>query len=321
MPGMRYRLVWWWCLTLIGPAVEARDLKLATWNLEWLMEPKELRRLRPTCVPSNQLPRGPARTLPCDVANSKERSRADFAALARYARQLNADVVALQEVDGPVVARRLFAAHDFCFSTRQHVQNLGFAIRKGLKYRCESDLRDLSLGDTVRRGVELTIWPGEPNELRLLAVHLKSGCGRRPLDGGKTECTVLARQAPILETWIDEQAAASRPFAVLGDFNRDLTRDPGPARSETGTLRSLWAEIDDADPPAADLTLAASYGEFRNCSVAQNFSGYIDHIALSRDLNARVVPESFGRITYETQDAVLRRLSDHCPVAISLRFD
>jgi endonuclease/exonuclease/phosphatase family metal-dependent hydrolase len=318
---MSNRTVWWLLLTLLGPVADARDLKLATWNLEWLMEPRELRRLRLSCVPNNELPRGPGRTLPCDVANSKERSRADFSALARYARQLNADVVALQEVDGPVVARRLFADHNFCFSTRQHVQNLGFAIRRGLKYRCENDLRALSLGDTVRRGALLTLWPGEPNELRLLAVHLKSGCGRRPLDTGKTECAVLARQVPILETWIDAQAAAGLPFAVLGDFNRDLTRDPGPARTEAGALRSLWAEIDDADPPAADLTLAANYGAFRNCSVAQNFSGFIDHIVLSRDLKPLVVPGSFGRITYETQDAVLRRLSDHCPVAISLRFD
>lgn len=318
---MRYQTVWWLSLLLLGDVAEARELKLATWNLEWLMEPQELRRLRPSCVPNNQLPRGPGRTLPCDVANNLERSRSDFAALARYARQLDADVIALQEVDGPVVARRLFANHDFCFSARRHVQNLGFAIRKGLSHRCQPDLKALSLGDTVRRGVELAIWPGKPQELRLLAVHLKSGCGRRPLDSGKTECGVLAKQAPILETWIDTQAAAGRGFAILGDFNRDLTRDPGPARSATGVLQSLWAEIDDGDPPGADLELAASYGPFRNCSVAQSFSGFIDHIVLSQNLNARVVPGSFGRVTYENQEAVLRRLSDHCPVAISLRFE
>ncbi|MCS6947961.1 MAG: endonuclease/exonuclease/phosphatase family protein [Steroidobacteraceae bacterium] len=311
------------CTVATAPPAPATDtLKLATWNLEWLIDPSELRRLERRCIRTGApQPRGGGRFIPCDVAERFERSQADFAALARYASRLNADVVALQEVDGPQVARRLFPAHRFCFSGRRHVQNLGFAIRRSLAFRCDPDVVALSLGDRLRRGVQMTLFPGSPRELTLLTVHLKSGCARRDLDSGSEECELLADQALALEEWIDRQAGAGRRFAVLGDFNRELERDRGPARAADGRLRSLWSEIDDGDPPGADLTLAASFGRFRNCSMAQNFSGYIDHIVLGDLLAARVVPGSFERLTYSTEDALRRRLSDHCPVAIRVRLD
>ena len=318
---MRYLFVVTGLCVAFASVAAARDLKIATWNLEWLMEPRVLRSLRASCVPNAALPRGPGRVIPCDVANSKERSNRDFAALARYARRLDADVVAIQEVDGPIPARRLFAAYQFCFSSRSHVQNLGFAVRAGLPFRCDSDVVPLSLGDSVRRGVQLTIWPGGANEMHLLAVHLKSGCGRNTLDSGKKECSTLAQQAPVLEQWIDVQAAAGRRFAVLGDFNRDLTWDTGPAHNAEGKISSLWNDINDGDPPQARLTLAAQLGAFRNCSLTQNFPGFIDQIILGPALAARVVPGSMSRVTYENADVVARRLSDHCPVAITLRLD
>src|ERR1044072_8925944 len=101
------------------------------------------------------------------------------------------------------------------------------------------------MNDAGRRGVERRLFPGPTRELRLLSVHLKSGCARDALDANKPSCMELARQIPALESWIDEQAREKRPFAVLGDFNRDLRREPAGS--------SLWAQIDDPDPPGADL--------------------------------------------------------------------
>ncbi|GMV00596.1 MAG: hypothetical protein AMXMBFR52_02520 [Burkholderiales bacterium] len=295
------------------------ELKLATWNLEWLISPQSLQALRTNCTPQGVRPPANARTIPCDVAAKLTRGRADFDALARYARLLDADVVALQEVDGPDAARLVFPGYRFCFTGRRHVQNNGFAIRRGIAYRCGRDFRPLSLGDSVRRGAELVLYPGEPRELRLLSVHLKSGCGNRLLDDRRKECTALARQVTFLEEWIDGEAAAGRAFAVLGDFNRDLLRDQGEARSESGRLLRLWPEIDDGEPPEADLSNAAEGQRFVNCAMNQAFPGYIDHIVLSRTLAAGVVPGSFERVVYRTQDAVARKLSDHCPVALRVR--
>jgi endonuclease/exonuclease/phosphatase family metal-dependent hydrolase len=307
--------------SLSAPGViAAAVVEIATWNLEWLIAPDDFRRLARSCVADGGRIRGNQRAIPCDVAARLERSRADFAALARYAALLASDVVALQEVDGPEAARLVFPGHRFCFTARRHVQNVGFAIRPGIPYRCGRDLTRLSLDDTVRRGAELVLFPGDPREVRLLNVHLKSGCARQPLDGGKRECAALARQAVVLEGWIDAEARAGRRFVVLGDFNRDLLRDTGPPRGEDGRLRHLWTELDDADPPEADLTLAADGQRFVNCAANQAHRGYIDHIALSRSLAAAVVPGSFERVTFRTEDALRLRLSDHCPVAVRIRL-
>lgn len=300
-------------------AAAGGELKLATWNLEWLISPESLQALRTSCTPQGTRPPANARTIPCDVAAKLTRGRADFDTLARYARLLDADVVALQEVDGPDAARLVFPGYRFCFTGRRHVQNNGFAIRRGIPYRCGRDFRPLSLGDSVRRGAELVLYPGEPRELRLLSVHLKSGCGNRLLDDRRKECAALARQVTFLEEWIDGEAAAGRVFAVLGDFNRDLLRDQGEARSASGRLLRLWPEIDDGEPPEADLANAAEGQRFVNCAMNQAFPGYIDHIVLSRTLAAGVVPGSFERVVYRTQDAVARKLSDHCPVALRVR--
>jgi endonuclease/exonuclease/phosphatase family metal-dependent hydrolase len=287
------------------------ELKIATWNLEWFMTPETLRALAPACTPADAPRDGARRSIPCDVAHELQRSREDINVMRRHARTLDADVVALQEVDGPEAARLVFPDHDFCFSGRLAVQNNGFAIRRGLPFSCAPDVLDLSMNDDVRRGVEARIFPGTPQEMRLLSVHLKSGCSRDPLDSARSGCAELARQVPALERWIDARAAERKPFAVLGDFNRDLRREPAGA--------SLWAEIDDAIPPAADLVNTAEGEAFQNCMPSQTFSGFIDYIVLGRQMAQGFVPGSFGRALFRPKDALRRTLSDHCPVFIRLR--
>jgi len=294
-----------------APASPPQELKLATWNLEWFMKPETLRALTPACMPADAPRDGARRAVPCEVAHELARSGEDIAALRRHARALDADVIALQEVDGPEAARLIFPDHEFCFSGRVAVQNNGFAIRRGVPFACGPELRDISLNDDVRRGVEVRLFPATAQELRLLSVHLKSGCSRDPLDSDRRGCAELARQIPVLEGWIDLQAREGKSFAVLGDFNRDLRREDPE--------NSLWAAIDDADPPEADLVNTAAGQEFQNCSPAQTFSGYIDYIVLGRRMARGLVPDSFGRALYRPRDAIRRKLSDHCPVFIRLR--
>lgn len=291
-------------------------LKLASWNLEWLIAPSVFKRLKGNCAPEGTPVGGNTRRLPCDVVYRFERSSRDFAVLARYARMLDADVIALQEVDGVAAARLVFPGYDFCFTGRRHVQNNGFAVRAGIPHRCAPDVPGLSLDDSLRRGAQIVLFPGEERELRLLSVHLKAGCSRETLDTPRKACRELTRQVPALEHWIDTQAAAHRSFAVLGDFNRDLLHEGPQARSERGRLRYLWPEIADGQPAGAVLVNAAAGRRFRNCFPGQAYASYIDHIVLSRRLGAAVVPGSFERVTYSAADTRHAKLSDHCPVAI-----
>ncbi|MEY3713402.1 MAG: hypothetical protein RL321_1022 [Pseudomonadota bacterium] len=293
------------------------NLRMATWNLEWLIAPREFRELAASCLPRNASPGNRDRYIPCNVADELQRSEADFRALRRVAEELDADVIALQEVDGPAAARKVFPKHQFCFTKRPGVQNNGFAIRRGIPFRCEADVESLSLGGRVRSGAHLVLYPNDPREMHLLSVHLKAGCPRRPLDDSRRDCVTLAKQVPLLEAWIDEQAAANRRFAILGDFNHDFSTR-GPARTEDGTLRNFWAEIDDGEPAGAKLVNVSSGERFVNCSAAQNYGSYIDHVVLGEKLASERVPGSFIRTTFNEGDALKRKLSDHCPVGIEV---
>jgi len=295
-------------------------LRIATWNLEWLIAPEAFLGLARTCVPRDGSPGARERYIPCNVAMEPERSALDLRVLERYVDRLDADIVALQEVDGIAAARRVFRNHDFCFTQRAGVQNTGFAISKGVPYRCGPDLLALSLDDRVRRGAELIVYPGEKREFRLLSLHLKSGCARRTLDDPRRDCQTLARQIPELERWIDEQAAAGRPFGLLGDFNHDLLAGEGPARNAQGQIRNLWAEINDGDPKGLELINVAAGQPFVNCAPDQNYRSYIDHTVLDARLAEWRVAGSFVRLTYEARDALQRKLPDHCPVGVDLRI-
>jgi endonuclease/exonuclease/phosphatase family metal-dependent hydrolase len=305
--------------TTLASAHESQNpptLKLATWTLEWLIAPANFKPLKNTCAPRGAPAFASERRLPCDVAQRLERSSRDFASLARYARELNADVIALQEVDGVDAARLVFPGYEFCFSGSHHLQNTGFAVRAGLPKRCGPDFTALSLDDTIRRGAELVLFPGEPRELHLLSVHLKSGCSERPLDSGEKACGTLARQIPILQSWVESQARADHRFAVLGDFNRALLGEHGPARSATGQPLRVWGET--GGPPEARLRNVAEGQTFRNCVPGQAHSAFIDHIVLGGTLTAALVPGSFERVTFSAADARHSHLSDHCPVAIRI---
>ncbi len=272
-----------------GPTKAAEPLRIATWNLEHLAQD--------------------------GAQGCRPRSEADYALLRSYADRLNADVVAFQEVESLSAAARVFdpAKYQLVIEARPAGdrfpcrglegrsltrQAVGFAIRKGIAFERAGDLTDLQLGDpNLRSGVDVTIRAPGRAPLRLLAVHLKSGCA----SGDRAEaCATLMRQVPILEAWIDARAKEATRFAVLGDFNRRLAR--------SGDV--IWAEIDDADPANADLSLAEG-GAGPKCD--PRFSEFIDHVVLdaraSRDL------AGFEELTYASDE----RPSDHCPVFATLK--
>jgi 5'-nucleotidase (lipoprotein e(P4) family) len=297
-------------------------LRLATWNIEFLVEPATYRALAPVCTTEGSRLPGAERGLPCGVAARLGRSSEDIAALRRYAAELDADVVALQEVDGPTAAAQVFPGYEFCFSTRSHVQKNGFAIRAGLPFRCEAEYWPLALpDDSSRRGVVVTLFPDSRDEMTLMSVHLKSGCGTAPLDSTeRPACAVLARQVEPLEQWIDAQAAAGRRFAVLGDFNRRFRLERGPARNAEGVLQQFWPEINDGEPRGAALTDVTRGQPFIGCRPDDSYVEYIDTVLLGESLARDRFKGSFVRLPFSAQDASERKLSDHCPVGVDLRW-
>ena len=215
----------------------------------------------------------------------------------------------------------MFPGYDYCFSTRAHTQKNGFAIRRGLPFRCEPEYEALSIGNAVRRGVVATFFPGTRNEFTLMSVHLKSGCPAGPLTAEGRNCDLLSKQVAPLEAWIDGEANAGKRFGLLGDFNRRFSLENGPARDAQGRQLNVYAEIADGEPAAARLTDVTARRKFIPCTTDSEYREYIDTILLGRDLAKSALKNSFVRVVFNDADAKSRWLSDHCPVGIELRLE
>ena len=299
---------------------DEKRVRIASWNVEYLVTPATHLALRGTCAEQGGMVGGDDRTLPCAITKHELRTPGDYASLRNYAAQIKGDIVALQEVDGPDAAAQVFPGYDFCFSTRAHMQKNGFAIRRGLPFRCEPEYEPLSVGNAVRRGVVATFFPGTPNEFRLMSVHLKSGCPAGPLTAPGRNCELLSKQVAPLEAWIEGEANAGHRFGLLGDFNRRLTLEKGPAKDAEGRQLNLMAEINDGVPAASKLTNITGAQKFTPCTTDSEYKEFIDNILLGRDLAKSVVKKSFTRVVFNDQDAKTHWLSDHCPVGIDLQI-
>lgn len=281
-----------------GHPDQPATLKIATWNLEWLVAPATARAARIACRDGTRAP------LPCDVARRLARDSADLAHLAAIARRLDADVIAFQEVESEAIARRVFRGYRICIAPGNGVQHVGFAVRAALGARCEPPLEALAAGGRGRVGQPLTLHPPGAPAIELLAVHLKSGCAREPLDSATAACRLLAEQARALGDWITPRAQAGSAFMVLGDLNRGGLPDADD---------DFWSLLQ----PAA-FEAAATQLPFHNCVFGAPYTDFIDHILVARPLLARLHPPGFQQLRFSAAEASRFRLPDHCPVSVSL---
>lgn len=273
-------------------------LHIATWNLQWLVDPDTAREARVACRAGRRA------ALPCDVARDLARDSADLARLAHYTRRLDADVIAIQEVENIAIARRVLPGYTFCLSEGPGVQQVGFAVRQGLAHECGPPLEQLSAGGRGRPGVTLTLRPPGMPAIEVLSVHLKSGCARDPLHSGSAACVLLARQAEALGHWIATRVAQGAAFIVAGDLNRG-----GLPTHDDDFWRVLGPE---------HFVAAAQHLPFSNCAFGDPYTDFIDHVLVSHALVPQLAAPAFGRLVFRTSDAARYRLSDHCPVSVSL---
>lgn len=276
-----------------GAGTPAR-LTVASWNLEHLAER--------------------------DGEGCRPRQEADYAALRGHADALGADVIAFQEVESRAAAERVFTPDKYevviegrassgaqggCYGMpgqRLRPQKVGFAIRRGVPFTRNPDFTALGLGnDNLRTGVDISIGASAP--LRMLAVHLKSGCnsGRAPTD---RDCDTLFAQVPVLERWIDGRGQEGAPALVLGDFNRRLA-----SRNDL-----VFTDLDDGEPAASDLSLASGTA---GATCKSKYREFIDFVVLNEPVAGQMVAGSFQEYTYDLPEE--QHPSDHCPVSVSLR--
>lgn len=290
---MYYRLA---CLFVVGffffniVALKANAntlLRISTWNLDWLIDGN---------TPSNRLP-----------LDRPYRSLQDYQALAVYAARLKSDIVAAQEVGSVAVLTRLFptTTYQILLSNDTIPQHTALIARKQFILHRNPDLVALSIGSentpTLRNGLDVTVtFPNIPDKkLRILIVHLKTGCWDNSPWKHRYSCPVLYRQFAILKRWIKARIKENAAFAIIGDFNRRLTpEDP---------LFLALSKITPLDLTTANRSSPCRGGEY-----------FIDHIILGGAAITWEKPNSLRVMRIPQHNG--ETLSDHCPVSITLNI-
>ncbi len=258
------------------------------------------------------------------------RTERDYSILASYRKQLNADIIALQEMGSPQAAARIFPEDEYTiiFSSRYN-EPVGagrtkgdiytaLAIRKPIKVIKREDLKTLQSEVErdgpkrwTRRGVGALL-EVDGKKFWALAVHLKSGCHKQSLNKPKdTSCKILSSQRIPLEKWTDRRFNEGIPFMILGDFNRVFDKHEPDDH--------LWNYMDDGDPAGLELK-RLPYKKRTGCPGNEGRHP-IDFLVFDKRAWKFVKKTSFREIRYSPAHAALgERLSDHCPISVRLTW-
>ncbi|XAO72083.1 MAG: endonuclease/exonuclease/phosphatase family protein [Acetobacteraceae bacterium] len=232
-----------------------------------------------------------------------DRGPEDYRHIAITLEKLAPDIIALQEVNGANVLTGLFrdGAYQFFMTPTPIAQRVVVAVRQGYDVALNPALMALNVGPKghhpLREGLDLTMTIGKQH-LRILALHLKTGCWEQPLNQRRHACPLLYRQLSIIADWVAVRQSEGVPFVLIGDFNRRFTyQDPA--------FKLLSRD--------AKLTLATE-GLASPCHGGEYF---IDHIILDASGRTEFSSHSLHVMT-SAQKFDSGVTSDHCPVSVDI---
>ncbi|MBQ4833609.1 endonuclease/exonuclease/phosphatase family protein [Pseudoalteromonas sp. MMG010] len=271
----------------------ATPLKVATWNIEHLAFPID--------------------------SGCKARTPEQIKALQNYAENLDADIIALQEVASKEALQQVFADTQWqlivspradspsytCRGTgaESTQQKVAFAVKKSVPVLAVNAFDELGLEKIgLRFGLQITVNTAA-GATDLLNVHMKSGCFVDDyLKSDKPACKTYAQQVPVLNNWIEKHESAAQPYLILGDFNHRLS---APYNRATQMLLN--------DERSATNTTAHLLG----CQA--RYPAPIDHIIVGGMDTQRIADSAVVHPFKNMQrDAML---SDHCAVSVTLNLD
>ena len=287
-------------ISLLAPYLSAQEVRVASWNIEHLAEHNEV-----GCVP---------------------RSTLDYEKLRNFSELLNADVIALQEVENTAAVERVFPKSEWnivlsdrpnsrsynCRGNDQEStqQRVAVVLRKGIKYQNKGSFEELGLKmEGLRYGVVVEIF-GDRDTINLLALHLKSGCFVDDYSTSKLRaCEVLETQIETLDDWIENSIRENKKFIVLGDFNSRLTVENS----------MFWNKLVNMD----NMPIGIQNGMQNLTGCHPRYPDLIDHIILGPETSKLQIQNSQMVHFYSSTGRHMAEedmLSDHCPVSLVLRL-
>lgn len=243
------------------------------------------------------------------------------------AENLNADVIAVQEVESSEALQQIWPKDKYDFYVNMKspwIQRTGFVIRRSsnLTIGKIGDVYQLGTAfkDHVRHGAELPITINGIT-IKLLSVHLKSGCFEEALNSGYAiprdkangvvTCDVLKNQVTALEKWLDGSIKSNFSAIIIGDFNR---RFDSPVEQKKDPHQSVYAELSDGEPLGAQLFRPTlSFEALPECRGGKS-KWLIDHALITSGLMKNYVKGSFQQLS------VPMKGSDHCPISFRMEF-
>ena len=287
-------------ISFLAPYLSAQEVRVASWNIEHLAEHNKV-----GCVP---------------------RSTLDYEKLRNFSELLNADVIALQEVENTAAVERVFPKSEWnivlsdrpnsttyrCRGNDQEStqQRVAVVLRKGIKYQNKGSFEELGLEmEGLRYGVVVEIF-GDRDTINLLALHLKSGCFVDDYSTSKLRaCEVLETQIETLDDWIENSIRENKKFIVLGDFNSRLTVENS----------MFWNKLVNMD----NMPIGIQNGMQNLTGCHPRYPDLIDHIILGPETSKLQIQNSQMVHFYSSTGRHMAEedmLSDHCPVSLVLRL-
>lgn len=295
---MRAAVAMFLAVALIAGAVaRAEPLTIATYNVE-------------NYTPANRTTG--------DGVYRKEypKPEAEKEALRAVIRQMDADVVALQEIGGAAYLRELqrdlkSEGVDYPHAVTMEAADgdrmtavLSRRAPSGVTKHADLVFKYFDGTEAVRRGLLEVRVPAAGGEVTLFVVHLKSRYTERADDSGaaiRRAGEAVAVRDRVLAVFPDPQTAR---FVIAGDFNDGRTARPVRAMLDRGKTRiAEWL-------PAADSRGHVWTHFFRR----DDSYSRVDHLLVSPGLAARV-KGGVGRIH---DSAEVGQASDHRPVLVTI---
>ena len=279
---------------LLSSQIFAEPLTVSSWNIAWLSTNEAVNKF------------------------SSKRNQADLDKLEQHFQSLNADVVAFQEVDDVNAIQRIAGdQYKILMSDRALPKNnnrqfkevnqyTGFAVHKGITLTDYADFPLETSANSKLRFASYIVVKTDSNPIHMLSVHLKAGCSGAYKSN--RDCSRLKDQAQQLNKWIQQRERKGQDYVILGDFNHNLSysRD------------WMWKDLTrntDAQLTTRKTRADCKVRSNRNNHRTHQFRSVIDHIVVGQSLDASPAKQK----VFETQDVLDYKLSDHCPIATTIK--
>ena len=239
----------------------------------------------------------------------KKRSSEDYANIANAIKDIDADILGLQEIENRVAVKKILnylPEYDFIIGKTGGAQKLAFLYKKSLAIVSYGEYYPIMIEKRcTKAGLWVYVKAGN-FDFHLLNVHLKSSSHWDNTPAKAAKSIYLRRsQAKAIVKWADSilTNTAEEDVVILGDFN------DSPKKKKNNTLSII----------SGDTRLIFLSEDLRSCKFRNLYT--IDQIVVSDTSSLRFITDS--EFMYNTHNAFskseVKGISDHCPVTV--KFD